>query len=121
MLRRPGLPASRSSSQGWSSRRAGLLDLRDALTLLPHPRDGAELVHTGGLPASAGTRSTADSCWQRWAGSCVAGSPAALALSVVLLVFFRLKSGREEAWLRQRYPGYEAYARRTRRMIPFLY
>jgi protein-S-isoprenylcysteine O-methyltransferase Ste14 len=98
----------------------GLLDLRDALTPLPHPRDGSELVETGVYgrvrhPIYGGIVLGATG----W--SLVTGSVTALVLSGVLLVFFRLKSGREEAWLRRRYPGYEAYARRARRMIPFLY
>jgi protein-S-isoprenylcysteine O-methyltransferase Ste14 len=45
----------------------------------------------------------------------------ALVGAALLLAFFRLKSGREEVWLRDRYPGYAAYAARTRRLIPFLY
>jgi protein-S-isoprenylcysteine O-methyltransferase Ste14 len=49
------------------------------------------------------------------------GSPLALAMAAVLLGFFRLKSAREERWLRERYAGYAAYAARTKRMIPFLY
>jgi protein-S-isoprenylcysteine O-methyltransferase Ste14 len=98
----------------------GLIDLRQALTPLPHPRDDAELVETGVYgrvrhPIYGGIVLGA------FGWSCLTGSPAALALSLVLLLFFRLKSGREEAWLRQRYPGYEAYSRRTRRMIPFVY
>jgi len=39
----------------------------------------------------------------------------------VLLVFFTLKSAREEVWLEQRYPGYPAYRATTRRMLPFIY
>jgi protein-S-isoprenylcysteine O-methyltransferase Ste14 len=98
----------------------GLLDLREALTPLPHPRDGAELVETGVFarvrhPIYGGIVIGAVG----W--SFLSGSLVALALSAVLLLFFRLKSGREEVWLRERYPAYEAYARRTRRMIPFLY
>jgi protein-S-isoprenylcysteine O-methyltransferase Ste14 len=98
----------------------GLLDLREALTPLPHPRAGAELVETGVFarvrhPIYGGIVLGAIG----W--SCLSGSLLALALSAGLLVFFRLKSGREEAWLRQRYPAYAAYALRTRRMIPFLY
>ncbi len=98
----------------------GLLDLDEALTPLPHPRDGAELVETGsyGLvrhPIYGGIVIAA-------AGyALVTASVLALAGAAVLLVFFRLKSGREEAWLRDRYPGYEAYAARTKRMIPWLY
>ncbi len=51
----------------------------------------------------------------------VVGSPLALAGAALLVGFFRLKSGREEAWLRERYPAYEAYAARTKRMIPWVY
>jgi protein-S-isoprenylcysteine O-methyltransferase Ste14 len=98
----------------------GLFDLREALTALPHPRDGAKLVATGSyrlvrhpiyggiVLASAG-----------WA--LLMAAPAALAATAVLLAFFRLKSGREEAWLRERYPAYAAYAANTRRLVPFLY
>jgi protein-S-isoprenylcysteine O-methyltransferase Ste14 len=98
----------------------GLVDLRGALTPLPHPRDGAELVEIGAYrlarhPIYGGIVIGA-------AGhGLVTASPLAVAGAAVLLGFFRLKSAREEAWLRQRYPGYAAYAGRTRRMIPFLY
>ena len=50
-----------------------------------------------------------------------AASPLAVAGAAVLLAFFRLKSAREEAWLAARYPGYDAYRGRTRRMIPWVY
>jgi protein-S-isoprenylcysteine O-methyltransferase Ste14 len=98
----------------------GLVDLKSALTPLPRPRDGAELVETGvyGLvrhPIYGGIV-MAGIGWGMFAAS-----PAAIALALVLLGFFRLKSGREEAWLRERYPAYTAYATRTRRMLPFVY
>lgn len=98
----------------------GLLDLRRALTPLPRPREDAELVETGvyGLvrhPIYGGIV-IASAGWALFAAS-----PAALAMTGVLLVFFRLKSGREEAWLRERYAGYADYAGRTRRMLPYLY
>ncbi|MDQ1324631.1 MAG: hypothetical protein QG587_1967, partial [Chloroflexota bacterium] len=97
-----------------------LLDLRDALTPLPHPREGAELVDTGSYrlvrhPIYGGIVLGA-------AGyALVVGSPFALAGAAILLAFFRLKSGREEAWLREHYPAYQAYAARTKRMIPWIY
>ena len=100
---------------GW-----GLLDLRDALTPLPHPRDGAELVDTGSYrlvrhPIYGGIVLGSTGY------ALVVGSPLALAGAAILLAFFRLKSGREEAWLREHYPAYQAYATRTKRMIPWVY
>jgi protein-S-isoprenylcysteine O-methyltransferase Ste14 len=98
----------------------GLVDLREALTPLPHPRAGASLVDTGSYrlvrhPIYGGIVLGA-------AGyGLVTASPLALVGAAALLGFFRLKSGREEMWLEQRYPGYPAYRTRTRRMIPFLY
>lgn len=98
----------------------GLVDLRDALTPLPHPRDGAALVDTGAYrlvrhPIYGGLVIGA-------AGyGLVTASLPAVGGALVLLAFFRLKSAREEAWLQQRYPGYAAYRARTRRMLPYLY
>jgi protein-S-isoprenylcysteine O-methyltransferase Ste14 len=98
----------------------GLTDLRDALTPLPHPRDGASLVDTGTYrlvrhPIYGGIVIGATGY------GLVMAAPLALAGAGVLLLFFRLKSGREEVWLAERYPGYPAYRARTRRMIPFVY
>jgi protein-S-isoprenylcysteine O-methyltransferase Ste14 len=98
----------------------GIIDLRHALTALPHPRDGAELVEHGSyrlvrhpiyggiVIGSAGY-------------GLLTASPLVIAGAVALLGFFRLKSAREEAWLEARYPGYEAYRARTRRMLPWVY
>jgi protein-S-isoprenylcysteine O-methyltransferase Ste14 len=98
----------------------GVLDLREALTPLPHPRAGAELVESGTYrlvrhPIYGGLVLAATG----WA--LLTASPLALGGAAVLLGFFRLKSGREEAWLRAHYPGYAAYAARTRRLIPGVY
>jgi protein-S-isoprenylcysteine O-methyltransferase Ste14 len=98
----------------------GLVDLRGALTPLPRPKDDAELVESGVYrlvrhPVYGGLVIAAAG-WGLFAASAVA-----LACALLLLGFFRLKSGREEAWLRERYLGYDAYAARTRRMIPLIY
>ena len=43
-------------------------------------------------------------------------------LAAALVVFLDLKATREEAWLSERYPGYDRYRRRVRRrLIPFIY
>lgn len=98
----------------------GVLDLEDALTALPHPRDGASLVDTGAYrlvrhPIYGGIVVGA----LGW--GLATASPLAIAGAPVLLGFFTLKSGREEAWLQARYPGYAAYRARTRRMLPLIY
>lgn len=98
----------------------GILDLRSALTPLPHPRDGAELVDTGAYrlvrhPIYGGIVVGA------LGYGLVTASPPAIAGAFLVLGFFRLKSGREEAWLEARYRDYAAYRARTRRMIPWLY
>jgi protein-S-isoprenylcysteine O-methyltransferase Ste14 len=98
----------------------GLLDLGTGLTPLPHPRDGAELVQTGAYRLARhpiyGGLILGAAGW-----GLLTASPLALALAVVLLGFFDLKSRREERWLEERYPDYPAYRARTRRLIPGLY
>jgi protein-S-isoprenylcysteine O-methyltransferase Ste14 len=98
----------------------GVVDLRESLTALPHPRDDARLVDHGAYrlvrhPIYGGIV-IAGSGW----GLLTASWPA-LALAAVLAGFFTLKSHREEAWLVERYPAYAAYRLRTRRMVPFLF
>jgi len=54
-------------------------------------------------------------------GSLITGSVVGFVLCVVLAVFFDLKVRREEAWLRERYAGYDAYFHRVKRFIPGIY
>lgn len=42
-------------------------------------------------------------------------------LAVLLLIFFDLKSRQEERWLCEAYSGYEAYQRKVRKLIPWVY
>jgi protein-S-isoprenylcysteine O-methyltransferase Ste14 len=98
----------------------GLLELRDALTPLPYPRDGADLVESGAYrlarhPIYGGIVIGATGY------GLVMASPLAVLGALGLLGFFRLKSAREEVWLTARYQGYAAYRTRTRRLLPFLY
>lgn len=44
-----------------------------------------------------------------------------LLLVPVLLIFFDLKSRREEIWLRQQYPTYAAYQARVKKLLPGIY
>jgi protein-S-isoprenylcysteine O-methyltransferase Ste14 len=99
---------------------AGARDLRDNLTPLPRPREAGELIETGAYRLARhpiyGGLVLASLGW----GLLVA-VPVALVLATGLLVFFDLKSRREEAWLVDRFAAYPAYRSRTRRLIPFVY
>jgi protein-S-isoprenylcysteine O-methyltransferase Ste14 len=99
---------------------AGIRALDISLSPLPRPSANGQLVvhglygvvrhpiYVGLLLASVG--------WSTLWASVAAG-----VATVLLAILLDLKSRREEAWLRERYPGYADYAARTRRFIPGIY
>lgn len=100
---------------------AGATGLGSSLTPFPAPRAGGDLITTGiyrrvrhpmyggGILFALG-----------W--SILTGSAGGLVLTAGLVLFFELKSQREERWLLHRYAGYAEYRRRTpRRFVPFVY
>jgi protein-S-isoprenylcysteine O-methyltransferase Ste14 len=96
----------------------GIFDLGAARTPMPHPRPDAELVQTGVYrlvrhPIYGGLIVAA------FGWGLLTASLVTVALAAVLLLFFELKSRREEAWLVERFPDYAAYRARTRRFIPW--
>lgn len=99
----------------------GLIHLRPAnLTAVPHPREGGWLVDSGAYaivrhPVYSGLIVAAIG----W-GLLTASAPA-LALALVLGLFFDLKARREERWLAATYPAYADYRRRVRKLVPFVY
>jgi len=44
-----------------------------------------------------------------------------LSYAVIMLVFFNVKSRREEQWLKKKFSGYDEYQKRVRKLIPFVY
>lgn len=98
----------------------GVIDLGGNLTVFPRPVADATLVETGAYrlvrhPIYGGLICGAAG----WA--LVTSSLASGAAAVLLAAFFELKSRREEAWLADEVPGYEAYRRRTRRLLPWIH
>jgi protein-S-isoprenylcysteine O-methyltransferase Ste14 len=98
----------------------GVLDLRENLTPYQRPLPGAQLVESGayGLvrhPIYGGLILVA----LGW--GLATASLLALGGALVLLVFFDLKSRREEIWLAAQYAEYGSYRARTRRLLPWLY
>jgi protein-S-isoprenylcysteine O-methyltransferase Ste14 len=91
-----------------------------ALTAVPHPRAGAALVESGPYrlirhPIYSGLLLGALGLAldHLWVGS--------IAAAAVLAVVLDLKRRREEAWLRQQFPAYQGYERRTKALIPNVY
>ncbi len=99
---------------------AGLFRLGPSLTPLPYPKAQGRLVQNGPYrlvrhPIYSGVVALA----YGWA--LAACSWPTLACATVLLVFVDHKASREEHWLREKFPEYPDYARRVRKLIPFLY
>jgi protein-S-isoprenylcysteine O-methyltransferase Ste14 len=91
-----------------------------ALTPVPRPRSGAELVTSGPYavvrhPIYGGLVLVAFGLAldRPWLGSIVA--------AVLLALVLELKRRREEVWLAARYEGYDSYRRRTRALIPLVW
>ncbi len=98
----------------------GLIDLGKNLTPLPYPREDGLLVKTGiyGIvrhPLYSGLILAA------LAWTIFQISLSHLAATAILLIFFEIKSSREENWLLQKYPDYSEYRRRVKKLIPGIY
>jgi protein-S-isoprenylcysteine O-methyltransferase Ste14 len=99
---------------------AAFFNLGRNLTPLPYPKAEGQLVdrgayglvrhpvYSGGIAAAFG-----------WAF--LVHGWLTVSYAVALAVFFDIKSRREERWLRAKFPGYAGYAKRVRKLIPFLY
>jgi protein-S-isoprenylcysteine O-methyltransferase Ste14 len=99
---------------------AGVFALGRALTPFPRPNDKAAFVTRGVYrlvrhPIYTGVTVGAFG----WA--LVHLSVVGVLCAVVIAVFFDRKVVREERWLRERFPEYDAYAQRVRKFIPGLY
>jgi protein-S-isoprenylcysteine O-methyltransferase Ste14 len=99
---------------------AGIFRLGTNLTPVPYPKEQARLVETGPYqlvrhPIYSGAIFMAFG-WALWVHGWLT-----LVYALVLLIFFDLKARREEQWLKEKFPGYAAYQKRVRKLIPFVY
>jgi protein-S-isoprenylcysteine O-methyltransferase Ste14 len=99
---------------------AAALHLGPHLTPLPHPKDSCELIDSGLYawvrhPIYCGIILAAFG-WALYVQGVLS-----LLWAALLVVFFDIKSRREEAWLAARFPAYADYRRRVRKLIPFIY
>lgn len=79
-----------------------VLRTRGVYSLVRHP------IYTGVLAMAIG--------WSLYQQSL-----AGLAFDVVLFVFFDRKAAREERWLIEKFPDYQNYQKRVKRLIPGIY
>ena len=90
------------------------------LTAVPYPKDEGTLIETGpyrlvrhpmycgGILISLG-----------WAF--LVHGWLTLGYAIMILVFFDVKSRREEEWLKAKFSGYGRYQKRVHKLIPFIY
>ena len=99
----------------------GGVQLGSSLTPFPAPREGGELS-AAGLYARARHPMYGGGILIALGWSILFASLVGAVLTVLLAVFFELKARREEQWLVDHYPEYDAYRRRTpRRLLPWIY
>lgn len=99
---------------------AGFLKLGKNLSPLPYPKEQAPLRETGPYrlvrhPIYSGGIFMAFG-WGLWVHGWLT-----VGYAVLLFVFLDIKARREERWLIQKFPGYGAYRKRVRRLVPYLY
>jgi protein-S-isoprenylcysteine O-methyltransferase Ste14 len=99
---------------------SAVLRLGSNLAAVPFPKDGGSLVETGPYrlvrhPIYCGIVAMAFG----WA--LLVHGWLTILYALAMLAFFDIKSRREERWLAERYPGYAAYRKRVRKLIPFIY
>ncbi len=90
------------------------------MTPFPRPADDGELVEGG--PYAVVRHPVYSGGLLIGIGLSLALSPLALVPTAALALVWGLKARVEEGFLRERYPGYDAYCERTRhRLIPYVY
>jgi len=99
---------------------AGAICLGKNLTPLPSPRENATLIITGAYrivrhPIYSGITLIAFG-WGMWLNSWLT-----VGYSLLLFLFFDIKSRHEERLLAIKFPEYDAYRKRVRKLIPFIY
>jgi len=99
---------------------SGILRLGGNLTPLPYPKECAELVESGPYrivrhPIYSGLIIAAFGL-ALWRNSLLTA-----AYALILLVFFDIKSRKEEIWLAEKFEGYAEYRTRAKKLLPWIY
>jgi protein-S-isoprenylcysteine O-methyltransferase Ste14 len=99
---------------------AGLASLGRNLAAVPHPKEDATMVEGGAYkivrhPIYSGIILSA------FGWGLLMNSLITLLLAALLLLFFDIKSRREEKFLRLKFDNYDTYQQRVRKLLPFIY
>jgi protein-S-isoprenylcysteine O-methyltransferase Ste14 len=128
----PGGPLLALASRAWSAAAVvlivgglalvitGGLWLGRKVTPLPSPVQGATLVDSGPFRLVRHPMYSGGVLFAFGWAIYVRG-PLTVICAAVLLAFADIKARREERWLNDAFPGYEAYRRCVRRLVPFVY
>ena len=98
----------------------GIVGLRRQLTAYPRPVDDGRLIEDGAFRVVRHPMYGGGFLLALGLGLLTA-SVATLVCALLLVLFFDLKSRREEAWLTEVFADYAAYRHRTPRLIPWVY
>jgi protein-S-isoprenylcysteine O-methyltransferase Ste14 len=98
----------------------GAVCLGKNLTPLPSPKENATLIISGAYrlvrhPIYSGITLIAFG-WGMWLNSWLT-----VGYALLLFAFFDIKSRHEERLLAEKFPEYDAYRKRVRKLIPFVY
>jgi protein-S-isoprenylcysteine O-methyltransferase Ste14 len=99
---------------------SGLLSLGQNLTAVPRPKENGSMVASGAYrlvrhPIYSGIILG----FFGWALS--QNGILTLGYTLVLFLFFDVKSRQEEVWLCEKYDEYDQYQQRVKKLIPFIY
>jgi protein-S-isoprenylcysteine O-methyltransferase Ste14 len=98
----------------------GILSLGPNLTIVPRPKDDAELVQ-GGVYRIVRHPIYGGVILGSLGWTILYNGPLTLVYALLLAIVLDVKSRREERWLNEKYPDYGAYRQRVRKLIPFVY
>ncbi len=90
------------------------------LTAVPYPKEQGTLIETGPYrlvrhPMYCGLILIA------FAWALLVHGWLTIGYAIIILVFFDIKSRREEQWLKEKFSSYGEYQKRVRKLIPFVY
>jgi protein-S-isoprenylcysteine O-methyltransferase Ste14 len=98
----------------------GSLQIRRYLTPLPYPVDHSRLV-TSGVYGLVRHPLYSSQLFAALGWTLFTLSLCHLAILGLGFLFFDYKASKEELWLTERHPEYAVYARRVRKLIPWVY